>query len=503
MTPPPTPIDPKSRTAGDAHAGRPGLWRLAFGSLAFALALLTLGVAVAPRPARAVISVPPGYFAVTYASGLPRLTSLTFGPDSALYATQYDGKIFVLRDRDHNGAADTTITYTTGLTWPLGLTLNGGYVYVNSLGQVYRCRDTNGDYKSDEKILLITNLPTGRHWNTGVLFGPDGNLYVGLGSMKNLGVQPNPLCASIHRYTPQGVFIDQFAKGFRNPYGMAFHPSGALFCTDNGPGPDSLGFCQEPPDELNWVQEHRHYGFPDCIGASGQCADVSAHCPVNPCTATQCEFDGGCVDSMQAPVRELDPHSSSDGLCFGTGFTGFDSDDVFIAQYGQSEVVAGCPTNFGHRVVRVRLHNSNGQWTADPAVDFATGIDHPLAVAVGPDHALYVSDFTTGNIIRIAAVGGSSGVDDSPPPAPGTPLVFSVTPNPAVHAARVTLAQPGMRARAEVFNLAGRRVATAAEASEWTWDLRDLAGRRVAAGVYLVRVTSAGVSATRKLLVVD
>ena len=118
---------------------------------------------------------------------------------------------------------------TARLTWPLGMTLHNGYVYVNSLGQVYRCRDFNGDHVADEKNLLITNLPTGRHWNTGVLVGPDGYLYVGLGSMKNLGLQPNPLCASILRYTLGGSFVDQFARGFRNPYGMAFHGSGALF----------------------------------------------------------------------------------------------------------------------------------------------------------------------------------------------------------------------------------------------------------------------------------
>ena len=54
-------------------------------------------------------------------------------------------------------------------------------------------------------------------------------------------------------------------------------------------------------------------------------------------------------------------------------------------------------------------------------------------------------------------------------------------------------------------DVAGRRVQAwdAADPSGSAWDLRDAAGRRVPAGVYLVRVTTGGSSVTRKLLVVE
>ncbi len=46
-----------------------------------------------------------------------------------------------------------------------------------------------------------------------------------------------------------------FARGTRNAYALAFAPNGDLFATDNGPDADY-------PDELNWIQQGNHYGFP-------------------------------------------------------------------------------------------------------------------------------------------------------------------------------------------------------------------------------------------------
>jgi glucose/arabinose dehydrogenase len=46
-----------------------------------------------------------------------------------------------------------------------------------------------------------------------------------------------------------------FADGTRNAYDLEFAASGDLFAGDNGPDADY-------PDELNWLREGHHYGFP-------------------------------------------------------------------------------------------------------------------------------------------------------------------------------------------------------------------------------------------------
>ena len=50
-----------------------------------------------------------------------------------------------------------------------------------------------------------------------------------------------------------------FAEGLRNAYDFAFAPNGDLFTTENGPGRDM-------PEELNWLRQGHHYGFPWRMG---------------------------------------------------------------------------------------------------------------------------------------------------------------------------------------------------------------------------------------------
>ena len=51
-----------------------------------------------------------------------------------------------------------------------------------------------------------------------------------------------------------------YADGTRNAYDLEFGPNGDLFATDNGPDADF-------PDELNWIREGEHYGFPWRFGS--------------------------------------------------------------------------------------------------------------------------------------------------------------------------------------------------------------------------------------------
>ncbi|GAC1384162.1 MAG: hypothetical protein NVSMB42_01790 [Herpetosiphon sp.] len=125
----------------------------------------------------------------------------------------------------------------------------------------------------------LSNTPFDHQFN-GVAVSPDGAyLFINSGSRTDHGEEENnggafpgtreaALTARIFRLPTAGHDLvlpnDEsalategrvWARGTRNAYSLAFAPGGDLFAIDNGPDADY-------PDELNWIREGKHYGFP-------------------------------------------------------------------------------------------------------------------------------------------------------------------------------------------------------------------------------------------------
>ena len=83
-------------------------------------------------------------------------------------------------------------------------------------------------------------------------------------------------------------------------------------------------------------------------------------------------------------------------------------------------------------------------------------------------------------------------------------------PNPFNPSTMIPYQLPtAMYVRLEVFNILGQRVATLVDGEQpagfhtASWDATDEAGQAVGAGVYLYRLSGAGVQATRSMLLID
>ncbi len=321
--------------------------------------------------AGAGLALPPGFGANVFFVGLTSPTSMTFSPDGTLFVSQEDGAIVAIIDFDGDGRADGASGYARGFTAPLGLVFHEGALYVSSRGSVTIIRDDDGDGQGDVIERIISGLPNGPHQNNGLAFGPDGMLYLTLGSTCNACIEEDPRSATIMRFNPDGSGGEVFARGLRNVYDIAFHPlDGTLFGADNGRDEEALGV----PEELNLLVEGADYGWPDCWGRGG---------------GTNCQ-------GTTAPVVELEPRSSADGLAFYTGgqFPAEYKNDLFIAMWGSHSREAG------RKIVRVRLQGDGDSYTAQVS-DFALGFDRPLDLVVAPDGALLVGDYGSGTIYRI------------------------------------------------------------------------------------------------------
>ena len=174
---------------------------------------------------------------------------MTVGPDGALLVTERgSGNIVALRDPNHSGKATEKTVIASGLDQPTSVDYVDGKLYVGETSRVTRF-SFDSALKASDKTALITDLPhSGEHITRTVLIGPDGKLYVSIGSSCNVCDETDPHRAAVWVYNPDGSGGHRFAYGLRNAVGMAVNPITREIWVTNM-GRDLLG-DNIPPDTI-------------------------------------------------------------------------------------------------------------------------------------------------------------------------------------------------------------------------------------------------------------
>src|SRR5215213_8056678 len=321
--------------------------------------------------------VPPGFSLIKFAD-LYRPTAFAFDAAGRMFVTSQDGNIYILQDEDQDGRADSRLTFDTGYYFPLGVAVHipSGDVYVSYQGAIKVLRDTDGNDRSDQERIIVDNLPYKLHQNDNLEFGPDGWLYIGVGSTCNACEDLDPRSATILRFNIETGESEVFATGMRNPFDIAFHPeTGDLFATDNGR--DDLGM-EGPFEELNHIEQGGDYGYPNCWNEQDQ---------------------PGCENTIP-PIAVFESHSSADGVDIYNG-------DTFPTEYRGNAFVSvfgsWLKPNVQTGIQRVVLTPNGETYSAEASwfIRFPAGV-MPLPVLFGPDDAMYVGDYTNDAIYRIS-----------------------------------------------------------------------------------------------------
>jgi len=375
----------------------------------------------------AVIKLPAGFKLTQFADSSTKqgklLSSVRFmafdGSGNLFVTSSKDGKVLMLPDADKDGKADEVITVAYGLNYPQGLVFVGNALLVANQDGVVKLKQVNGRWSAAEPF--ITNLPTGGHRTKTIKLGPDGHLYINVGSSCNVCVESNPLRATILRYTlegkPAGALSTLgrhqqsaiWASGLRNSQGFVWHPvTGDMYATNNGADnrSDTIGGKvndEIPPEHLNKIEAGKHYGWPHCWGE-----------PVKKTMVEDPNFKGepGFCKTAQAPAITFTSHTTPIGITFldKTNWPAEYKTDAIVALHGSWNR----QHPLGYQLVRVKFKDNKPV----KVEDFATGwlesgseggwlkrnhvSGRPVDVAVGPDGALYVSDDDSGVIYRIS-----------------------------------------------------------------------------------------------------
>jgi len=388
--------------------------------------LLLLFLMASPVKAEAdsasLLKLPPGFKAQVFAkldsAGQdffrgPRM--MAFDSEGNLYVSLgRDNKVIMLPDSNQDGIADGITLVADHLNAPNGLAFSHGDLLVANQDGVVKLEKTNGRWPAAKITPIISGLATGGHTLKTIKIGPDGYLYINVGSSCNVCTETDPLRATILRYTvdgkPAGALTALgwhaptavWATGLRNSQGFAWHPkTGAMFATNDGADNRSdikggVANDEVPPEHLNRIESGKNYGWPYCWG--NHVADPSFSAADDYCATTQ------------SPEITFVSHSTPIGITFlsQAKFPLSYKNDAIVALHGSWNR----KDLSGYKLVRVKFDDAANPDKPSEVVDFATGWlnnnsawGRPVDVVIGLDGALYVSDDRAGLIYRISYTG--------------------------------------------------------------------------------------------------
>ncbi len=329
--------------------------------------------ALSPADERKAFTVPPGFDVQLVASepDIQKPIQMAFDAKGRLWVTtsyhypfaappgKTNDKVYILSDFDPaSGKARKVQVFADDLNIPIGILPlpDCNSCIVSSVGEIRKYTDTQGTGKADKMEVLFTGFGVRdtHGMNNSYTLMPDGWVYACHGYLNTSkvkgkdGHEVEMQSGNTFRFRPDGSRIEVYTRGQVNPFGIAVDPWFNLYTAD----------CHSKP-------------------------------------ITQL-IPGGYYDSFGKPHDGLGyaPHvvhhdHGSTALC---GLTWYDA-DYFPKEYKGTMFLGNVVTN--------RINFDRIEWKGATPVgieqpDFLVSKDpwfRPVDIKLGPDGALYVSDF--------------------------------------------------------------------------------------------------------------
>ena len=344
-----------------------------------------------------------GPIRVTPTKGLSHPWSLAFLPDGDILVTERPGRLRIVRDGtlDPQPISGVPEVYAVGLGGLMDIALHpqfseNGLVYMSYIKPIgeddhtpalFRGRLEGMALVDGGDVFVSKSRVGGPVAGSGMIFGPDGNVYMAVGGAgDDVAQDPNYHTGKMVRLAddgsppPDNPFIDRegylpeiYSLGHRNMLGLAVNPvTGDIWESEHGP---------QGGDEVNVLAPGANYGWP--IVAFGR------------------EYSGPRVseqtwhDDMVGPVIFWVPSIAPGGMTFYTGdrFPAW-KNNLFIGGMTEGRISG---TGQLQRIV------FNDDWEHLRIESFFMGLRQRIRnVRQGPDGLLYaVTDEDDGALLKI------------------------------------------------------------------------------------------------------
>jgi putative membrane-bound dehydrogenase-like protein len=285
---------------------------------------------------------------------------------NALYANPGKDKVLVY-DRDPaspTGFVRKPRVFAEGLAIPLGILPYKNGVYVQHGHDIVFLSDTDGDGKADKREVILTGFgvqdshlfphqftraPGGWMWMAQGAFNYSKVLRPGQPAEKAIKFDQTRMA----RFRPDGTQFDITSNGPCNIWGLVINGEGETF-------------IQEANDYGYPVMPFHEYGnYPGC--SNGQWKSYAPEFPGTP-----------------------------NMLLGGTGLSGLaltDAKGMYPAPWADVMLVANPITR---KINAIKMHRDGPRWKLEKLPDFVDSTDpmfRPVAITIGPDGCLYITDW--------------------------------------------------------------------------------------------------------------